>query len=227
VCTAPGSGTPLPGSGNICTDPKLNSSGEETTPSPTIDKGSNSLVPAGLTTDFEGHSRVQPGVCGGAAIVDMGAFEAGPQPCPPQSPQPPAPPGPTGPGTLTVGGVQLGGGGVVVGFSCAGGPAQVCDGDGSLYTTEHLVGKKVAFVTRKRRRKRTVLIGSAHFTLHGGQTLSLRIPLNPTGKRLLARFHRLPARLVVTVNTQTGKLTVTTRKLTIKQPRKHRRKRGR
>ncbi len=72
-CTTPLSGTPLAGTGNICADPKLNATGEETASSPTLDKGSNALVPSGLATDFEGHPRIS-GSCP-TPVVDIGAFE--------------------------------------------------------------------------------------------------------------------------------------------------------
>jgi hypothetical protein len=94
------SGAALPGAGNICAPPALISATDvlETAASPTIDKGSNALVPAGLTTDFFGSTRILAGTvaCTGpapAAIVDIGASEYVPPipPCPPPIPKPPAP----------------------------------------------------------------------------------------------------------------------------------------
>jgi hypothetical protein len=64
----------------ICANPKLNADGTETTGSPTLDAGSNALVPAGLEGDQAGNPRIAssrvscPGP--GPAIVDMGALEA-------------------------------------------------------------------------------------------------------------------------------------------------------
>jgi hypothetical protein len=102
VC-APGGASPLPGAGNICADPMLIDAGDpasfdvrETPASPTVDAGSNPLVPAGLTTDHYGATRIQaarsflPPCHGsgstaytlGPAVVDMGAGELGPQPVP-------------------------------------------------------------------------------------------------------------------------------------------------
>jgi hypothetical protein len=76
VCAEAG-GVPVPGgpAGNLCAAPRLTSSGAETPFSPTLDAGSNALVPAGLATDLAGHRRIRS--CGVAppAIVDMGAFE--------------------------------------------------------------------------------------------------------------------------------------------------------
>ncbi|MFY9615523.1 MAG: choice-of-anchor Q domain-containing protein, partial [Candidatus Dormiibacterota bacterium] len=68
-------GGAYPGTGNTCIDPKLKNPGpgvadvHQTQASPTIDAGLNSLVPAGLTADYEGDPRIQ------GARVDMGADE--------------------------------------------------------------------------------------------------------------------------------------------------------
>lgn len=91
---------PLSGQGNICANPQLagasnpnSTDAHETGSSPTIDAGSNVLLPTGLNTDFYGASRVQagrsylpsctPGVSFigptlGPALPDIGAAEFGP-----------------------------------------------------------------------------------------------------------------------------------------------------
>jgi hypothetical protein len=99
VCASEGSATALPGTANICAAPHLANEGNsdsvdvhETAASPTIDAGSNSLVPPGLTADFYDNTRLLTGTyslpaCNGAPIVrpvlnpatvDMGASEFGP-----------------------------------------------------------------------------------------------------------------------------------------------------
>jgi hypothetical protein len=98
---------PFAGAGNICADPLLAGPGpgsadvRETAASPTLERGSNGLIPAGLGTDTFGGPRVLgPILCSASppAIVDMGATEyAYPVPsCPPliisSHPQPPAAP---------------------------------------------------------------------------------------------------------------------------------------
>ncbi|HUA73367.1 MAG TPA: hypothetical protein VL988_01255 [Solirubrobacteraceae bacterium] len=98
---------PFAGEGNICADPLLAGPGpdsadvRETATSPTLERGSNGLIPAGLTTDVFGGPRVLgPVFCGTSppAVVDIGAFEyAYPAPvCPPliisSHPQPPLAP---------------------------------------------------------------------------------------------------------------------------------------
>jgi hypothetical protein len=183
-----------------------------------------------VTTDFEGHSRIVAGLCGDAAIVDMGAFELPAQSCSPA---------PTGGGggqsggqtggagaaltaaTPTVGAVHAGANGITVTIGCQGTANQICDGDGSLYATEHKLVNKVVSLSRRRHRTIVVLVGHKHFTLHAGQTLKLTIPLNSTGRALLRRFGRLPVKLVLTVNAATGKVTVTTRQTMIKEQHRH------
>jgi hypothetical protein len=66
---------PLPGgTGNLCANPLLVNAAagdvHETAASPTLDKGSNALIPAGLTTDVFGQPRIQ------GSAVDMGAAES-------------------------------------------------------------------------------------------------------------------------------------------------------
>jgi hypothetical protein len=71
--------SPFPGTGNICAPPALANppAGDvhETSSSPTIDAGSNSLVPPGVNTDVYGAARIQPRVAGNPPVVDMGAAE--------------------------------------------------------------------------------------------------------------------------------------------------------
>ncbi len=85
---------PFAGAGNICADPLLLGPGpgsadvRETAASPTLERGSNALIPAGVGTDALGGPRVLgPILCSAspAAVVDIGAAEyAYPTPsCPP------------------------------------------------------------------------------------------------------------------------------------------------
>lgn len=80
---------PFSGAGNICAGPALaNAMGgdvRETSSSPTIDAGSNALVPNGLSTDVYGAARIQPRISGGTPIVDMGAAELPSLPATPAS----------------------------------------------------------------------------------------------------------------------------------------------
>lgn len=94
--------TPFAGAGNICANPRLNAPGPgqgsvlETPFSPTLDRGSNDLVPPGLTTDFSGDPRLADSDANRTVVVDMGADEA------PHAILPPPPP--EGPGFTGTGG---------------------------------------------------------------------------------------------------------------------------
>jgi hypothetical protein len=74
--------SPAVGPGNICAAPALvgASRGDvhETYSSPTVDAGSNALVPSGLTTDLFGKPRIQPKFVGRQPLVDIGAAELTP-----------------------------------------------------------------------------------------------------------------------------------------------------
>ncbi|HEY7934806.1 MAG TPA: hypothetical protein VID48_13375, partial [Solirubrobacteraceae bacterium] len=94
------SGTaPLTGVGNICAAPQLASPStgdvHETGSSPTIDAGSNPLVPSGLSTDVFGGERILAGHLGctveNPKVVDIGADEFIPPvpPCVPMIVPPP------------------------------------------------------------------------------------------------------------------------------------------
>jgi hypothetical protein len=69
--------TAYPGTGNICVDPNLvNPAGNdvhEKGGGPTVNAGSNALIPTGLTTDYMGNTRIFGGT------VDMGAAEFQPK----------------------------------------------------------------------------------------------------------------------------------------------------
>jgi hypothetical protein len=84
------SGSPYAGAGNICADPKLADDGnptsgdaEETAASPTVDVGSNALVPLGLVTDYYNNLRElsATGCDYASGTVDIGASEYQPPPC--------------------------------------------------------------------------------------------------------------------------------------------------
>ena len=80
VCPEAGGPAVPVGLGDICANPHLEAGGQETLASPTIDVGSNALVPIGLGTDLAGTPRILATrlTCTGlgVAIVDMGAFES-------------------------------------------------------------------------------------------------------------------------------------------------------
>jgi hypothetical protein len=95
--------------------------------------------------------------------------------------------------------------------SCTGRAGARCTLSFKLTAHEKLRNGKVIAVTA---RTRKVTLGSASTTLLGGQSKTVKIQLNRTGKHLLSVFHQLPATLTVsqtllngrkvTVSVQTG-----------------------
>ncbi|HEV2945632.1 MAG TPA: hypothetical protein VGX26_11020 [Solirubrobacteraceae bacterium] len=190
------SGAALPGSGNICAPPLLASASDvhETSASPTIDAGSNALVPSGLTTDAFGTARILAGHtgCMGSfpAVVDMGAAEF-------QSAVPPClPPRPPARGLTHFVRLKTNAKGAALTLSCTSTDGLGCSGEIFLTTDETRQGKKVIAVGARKRTKRTtvsVRIGQAPFSLPAGATATFQVKLNSTGLQLLRRFHTISA----------------------------------
>src|SRR5439155_2910354 len=68
-----------------------------------------------------------------------------------------------------------------------------------LTVTEILRGHKLVGLTAKKKLKRkVVVVGSASITLSTGQSRTVKISLNGTARKLLARRHKLKVRLRVT-----------------------------
>ena len=191
---APGTSTPLSGEGNICAEPQLKANGEETPSSPTIDAGSNALVPAGLASDAFGNARILAGhaACGVSfpAVVDMGAEEfLPPAPfCPaPAAPRPPVP------GLTHYISRKVSPTGIAVKLSCSSTDGLGCSGTIFLTTNEILQGKKVIAVGASHRTRGSVRLGQAPFSLAAGSTATFMVKLNSTGLQLLRRFHAISA----------------------------------
>jgi hypothetical protein len=231
VCTETG-GPTITGTGNICGDPKLNPDGSETESSPTIDQGSNALVPAGLTTDIAGNPRIlnsHQGCYGPppAPVVDIGAFEyTGPGPipsCPPQihfckckKPEHYTPKVEIAAGTLLDRH-----GKVTVRLTC---PRQVdyCDGTVTLSSTRVIPGTKRG---RRRRPHHQMVLASAHFHILGGKSASIKISLSaPTTVATALTRHRSIGVLVQTRDHDGAGVTATSKrsmKLRLRDARKH------
>jgi hypothetical protein len=113
--------------------------------------------------------------------------------------------------------------------ACVAPVGQTCDGAAELTTTEQLVGgKAIALSSRKRKHPRaaSVSVGKTVFVVGAGGRKTVYVALNATGRRLLARFHRLPATLKVTLKSAGKSSLVSKRALVIRPPaKKHPRKR--
>jgi hypothetical protein len=99
---------------------------------------------------------------------------------------------------LTAGRVTVRGHTARVSLTCAAAAGVKCKGRAVLTSTEKLEGGEAIGVTAKVTRKR-IVVGGANFSLAAGTTKVVSVPLNANGKKLLARFGKLPARLVVTL----------------------------
>ena len=142
----------------------------------------------------------------------------------------PPPPSPSiRPGSPHIGTVKIKGSKLTVTISCAGTTSQSCTGTLALTTLEHFTGHKLTAIsaakTRKKPKKttRTVTLGRKTYSLVGGASTTLTITLDATGKQLLARYRKLPAKLTVTPTA--SKTAAATKTVTI-TPRKAKRKRS-
>jgi hypothetical protein len=119
---------------------------------------------------------------------------------------------------------------VSVQILCDGSSGQSCTGTISASTTEKLAanGKTLVGVIAKSKpkpRSKTVVVGRTSFTIQAGQTETVKLGLDATGKRLLARLKRLPAKLVVTVPAiGGGQTTLVNNAITFKPPKPKKRK---
>ena len=86
----------------------------------------------------------------------------------------------------------------------------------ALTVTETLRGHKLLALTAGaggRKTHRAVVVGTANASLRAGQTQTVRIALNSTGKRLLVRRHRLKATLRVSQAASTGTAATVSRRV--------------
>jgi hypothetical protein len=171
---------------------------DETASSPTIDAGSNALVPSGLTTDAFGTTRILAGhaVCTGEVgkVVDMGAAEFSPAipPCaPPVTIGKSAPP--PSPGLTQFVSLKTSSTGVALRLSCSSTDGRGCSGTIYVTLNETLRGKKVVAVSAAKRTEVPVRIAQASFSLPAGGSATFPAKLNSAGKALLRRFHAISA----------------------------------
>jgi hypothetical protein len=238
VCDEAGT-APLAGEGDVCAAPLLadeaNPSSfdvEETWGSPTIDVGSNALVPAGLTSDFYGNTRILaartytppcgPGVLYTGErlyppVVDMGASEYGPIAiptvlivCGPLKDAPPShPPTVFPPPSISQGARGL----VLLSFAS---PSQV----GTMHvlaTTK--VTRLVTIVTKGRRRRvkrtETIPYASASFELPHLERFTLRLEPTRRALALLERRKHLVVALKITYDFAAGSSSTQLKTITV------------
>ena len=204
---------PFAGAGNICAAPLLTnaSTGDvhETSASPTIDAGSNALVPGGLTADAFGGPRILAGhaACGVSfpAVVDIGAAELQPGSisCPPPI-QPPPPPLPPRPGLTHFVKLRVKHDVAALTLSCSSTDGLGCSGTIYVTSDELLKGKKIVGVGLEGRDKKSLRLAQVPFSLAPGATATFRVKLNSTGEKLLRRFHAFSTFLIANEKSPTS-----------------------
>ena len=205
------------GGNQTAVEPSLTSDFHEQPGSVTIDAGA--LVSELGAQDLDGTARVQ------GAAPDIGAYEV---PVAVASKPPPPPPPGSGPapvGTPSVIAPSASGLAVKQSLGCAGAAGLTCTITVTLTTTEHLLGKRVVGVSAAARKKtRKLIVGNLRVRLQAGQLKTVTVALNATGRRLAARFGKLPVTLLTTTTSSAGsQLRLLSRRLTLTAPRKKRR----
>jgi hypothetical protein len=197
VCTEPGGPAVPTDAGNICSNPLLTPSGTETGSSPTLDAGSNALLPPGLTVDIAGNPRIAANRLGCSGpeppITDMGAFEfVGPGVAPPCVPRPPRAVKIAG-GRLT-----LRHGKVAIKLTCP--PAGVaCAGTLALTTR-----KAFASAAAKRHKKRKIALGHTRFRIASGKHKTVQVKVSRRALRRLKGRRSVAALVKVNTKDDTG-----------------------
>lgn len=115
-------------------------------------------------------------------------------------------------GTPTVGQPKTSGTTLSVPVSCTGGTS--CTITLTLTITETLKGANVIAVSAAKHKikRKLVTVGRVTVTIAAGHAKTVKMSLNATGRKLLTKEHTLPLKLTVAQ----GKLTVTTKTLTVK-----------
>jgi hypothetical protein len=170
-------------------------------------------LPAGTTIHYRA-----------VAVSDFGRFLGSDQTLTTAS----TPPAKSPDGKASAGRAKVSGRTASVRVSCAGEAGATCKLTLRLTVTEKFKGHKLISVTARKKKKLTkklVVVGTVRVTLVAGQSKTVRIALNGTGKRLLSKRHKLKVTLRITQTLSTGQTKpISTQILTFKAP-KHKRHR--
>jgi len=116
-------------------------------------------------------------------------------------------------------------GGVAVALGCNGDVTQTCTGKVSVTVRERTRGSKIlAVLSRAKTKTKTVLVGSASYTIAAGKITVVKVTLNKTGKKLLTRFKKLKVKVKVAVSTASGQKQLASKTVTIKAPKAKKKK---
>jgi hypothetical protein len=97
------------------------------------------------------------------------------------------------------------------------GPCRVTEALSTTETTQG--GRPVGVSASTRRKSRTVIVATKTVMIRPGRTVTVTVKLNATGRKLLARFGKLPVTLAITLRQNGRHLAIANTKLTVK-PRK-------
>ncbi len=99
---------------------------------------------------------------------------------------------------------------------CAPSALPPCQATETLTTTETTRGgRPVALSASPRRKSHTVIVAAKTVMIQPGRTVTVTVNLSATGRKLLARFGKLPVTLTITLLQNGGHLTIANTKLTI------------
>jgi hypothetical protein len=102
---------------------------------------------------------------------------------------------------------------------CAPSALRPCQATETLATTETTQGgRRVALSASTRRKSRTVIVATKTVMIQPGKQLTVKVKLNATGRKLLARFGKLPVTLTIALLQDGRHLAIanTNTKLTVK-----------
>ena len=104
---------------------------------------------------------------------------------------------------------------------CAPSALLPCQATETLTTTETTQGgRPVALSATARRKSRTVIVATKTVMIQPRRTVTVTVKLNATGRKLLARFGKLPVTLKITLLQNGRHLTIANTKLTVKPKKK-------
>jgi hypothetical protein len=101
-------------------------------------------------------------------------------------------------------------------LACHGAAGTICTIHAALTTVEKLRHGHLVGIVAARTRSRTVTVASRTLLIPAGLQVKVTIKLNALGRRLLARFHRLPAHLAVLLAGVPASTVVITQNITVR-----------
>ena len=112
------------------------------------------------------------------------------------------------------------GAGVTDKLICAPSAFLPCRATETLTTTETTKGGRPVALSASRRKSRKVKVATKTVTIHTGKAVTVTVKLNDTGRKLLARFGKLPVTLTITLLQNERHVAVANTKLTVKPKKK-------